>query len=113
MTFNPWILLLLFQTSLIFQVKMADHETEKLTAPPDFQGPVGKRSCTDILCMLLLVITWGAMTYVGYTATQVGDYRLVLYPMDYDGNICGTNYGNIDMTEYKYLYPVNFYSGGE
>ena len=41
-----------------------------------------------------------------------GDYRLILYPLDYDGNVCGTDKGSIDMTDYPYLYYVNDYSGG-
>ena len=89
-----------------------DH-TQELRAPPDFSGPIEKRRCTDVFCSLFIFVTWVAMTYFGWQAIQLGDYRVVLYPMDYDGNICGTDYGNVDMTEFKYLYPVNFYSGGK
>ena len=52
------------------------------------------------------------MTGLGIYAMQNGDYRLILYPLDYDGNVCGTDVGSIDMTEYPYLYYVNDYSGG-
>lgn len=86
--------------------------TEKLQAPPDFSGPVENRKCTDILCTLLLVLTWAAMTGLGLFAVSNGDYRVVVFPMDYDGNICGTDYGPIDMRDYPYLYYVNSYSGG-
>ena len=86
--------------------------TDKLHAPPDFDGPTAHRKCTDILCALLLLCCWVAMTALGIYAYTNGDYRLVLYPMDYDGNLCGTDYGGIDMTEYPYLYYVNSYSGG-
>jgi len=86
--------------------------TDKLHAPPDFDGPVVHRKCTDVLCTLLLLCCWIAMTALGIYAYTNGDYRLVLYPMDYDGNLCGTDYGDIDMTEYPYLYYVNSYSGG-
>jgi len=52
------------------------------------------------------------MTGLGIYGMQNGDYRLILYPLDYDGNVCGTDKGDIDMTNYPYLYYVNDYSGG-
>lgn len=85
---------------------------QKLEAPADFDGPTKNRKCTDVLCSLLFIAALTVMTAVGTRAVVEGDYRVVLYPMDYDGNICGTDYGVIDMTEYKYLYPVNKYAGG-
>jgi hypothetical protein len=65
---------------------------EKLIAPADWDGPVGKdgRSCTDLLCLLLLIASWAAMTWIGMYAIANGDYRYIVYPMDYDGNVCGT-----------------------
>ena len=63
---------------------------EKLTAPPDFDGPTEHRHCTDLLCLLLMLACWVAMTIIGIYSLAEGDYRLVLYPLDYDGNICGT-----------------------
>ena len=30
-------------------------------------------------------------------------YRIVLFPMDYDGNTCGTDYGKLDMTKYEHF----------
>ncbi|KAK1743284.1 choline transporter-like family protein [Skeletonema marinoi] len=85
---------------------------EKLSAPPDFNGPTSKRHMTDILCTVLLWCMWIAMTGLGLYAMQQGDYRLILYPLDYDGNLCGTNKGQVDMTDYPYLYYVNDFSGG-
>lgn len=85
---------------------------EKLVAPPDFDGPVKNRRCTDVLCTLLIIAVWTAMTALGLYSIQQGDARVVLYPLDYDGNICGTDYGSIDMTDYPYLYYVNYFSGG-
>eukprot|EP00585_Thalassiosira_rotula_P006890 CAMPEP_0196143382 /NCGR_PEP_ID=MMETSP0910-20130528/13213_1 /TAXON_ID=49265 /ORGANISM="Thalassiosira rotula, Strain GSO102" /LENGTH=659 /DNA_ID=CAMNT_0041404827 /DNA_START=380 /DNA_END=2359 /DNA_ORIENTATION=+ len=85
---------------------------EKLTAPPDFDGPTSNRRMTDVLCTLLLLGMWISMTGLGIYGMQNGDYRLILYPLDYDGNVCGTDKGDIDMTDYPYLYYVNDYSGG-
>lgn len=59
---------------------------EPLIAPPDFDGPTAKRHFTDVLCTLLLWIMWISMTGLGIYAIQNGDYRLILYPLDYAGN---------------------------
>lgn len=71
---------------------------EKLTAPPDFSGPTPKRRFTDVIFTLLLWMMWISMTGLGIYAMQNGDYRLILYPLDYAGNLCGTDKGSIDMT---------------
>ena len=87
-------------------------EQEKLVAPDDFEnGSVQRRHCTDCLCAVLLVLVWLATTAVGLYAIGKGDPRLAIYPLDYDGNICGTDYRE-DMTEYPYLLYVNSYTGG-
>mmetsp|Transcript_627 Transcript_627/g.1147 ORF Transcript_627/g.1147 Transcript_627/m.1147 type:complete len:656 (-) Transcript_627:236-2203(-) len=85
---------------------------EKLSAPPDFDGPTANRRCTDVLCTILLWCMWICMTGLGIFCIQNGDYRLILYPLDYDGNVCGTNYGGKNMTDFPYLYYVNDFSGG-
>ena len=84
---------------------------EKLVASPDFDGPTGHRHCTDILCSILLIASWVAMTVLGLYAVKHGDYRIVLYPLDYNGNICGTDFAQ-NMTEYPYLYYINNFGGG-
>jgi choline transporter-like protein 2/4/5 len=82
---------------------------EKMVAPADFSGPMDKRGCTDILCLLLIIAHWVAMTALGAFAVSSGDYRLVLNPMDIAGNVCGIKYGdNVDMTDYPYLYYINY-----
>ena len=56
-----------------------------------------KRSCTDVLLLLLLFASWGAMTLLGFVALgwipderlPAGDPNRLLSPMDYDGRICG------------------------
>jgi hypothetical protein len=89
-----------------------DEAHEKLVAPADWNGPIEDgRHCTDVFCLFLLVLSWVAMSGVGGYAILNGDYRLILYPLDYQGNVCGTDYGN-DMTDYPYLWYVNSYTGG-
>eukprot|EP00339_Tiarina_fusa_P022379 CAMPEP_0116997142 /NCGR_PEP_ID=MMETSP0472-20121206/690_1 /TAXON_ID=693140 ORGANISM="Tiarina fusus, Strain LIS" /NCGR_SAMPLE_ID=MMETSP0472 /ASSEMBLY_ACC=CAM_ASM_000603 /LENGTH=659 /DNA_ID=CAMNT_0004695951 /DNA_START=143 /DNA_END=2118 /DNA_ORIENTATION=+ len=85
---------------------------EKLIAPADWDGPVQQRNCTDVLCLILLVASWLIMSIIGIYAVSNGDFRIVIYPLDYDGNICGTDFGGRDMTEYPYLYYINSYTGG-
>ncbi|KAL7572907.1 hypothetical protein ACA910_004551 [Epithemia clementina (nom. ined.)] len=88
-------------------------ERAKLRAPPDFDGPMDHgRRCTDFLCLLLLFAMWISLTGVGIHVMSEGDYRRILYPLDYDGNVCGTDLGDLDMTDYPLLYYVNSYSGG-
>ena len=77
----------------------------------DFEGVTSRRHCTDVICTILLWIMWLSMTGLGIYAYQNGDYRLILYPLDYAGNICGMDYG-MDMREYPYLFYVNDFSGG-
>jgi hypothetical protein len=42
--------------------------------------------------LILLFAMWTALTGIGIHAVTNGDYRLVVYPLDYDGNICGTDF---------------------
>ncbi|KAG7345808.1 plasma-membrane choline transporter family protein [Nitzschia inconspicua] len=85
---------------------------ELLKAPADFDGPTRDRYCTDVLCLFFIVLAWIIMTGLGVYAVHNGDYRHVLYPLDYQGNICGTDYNGVDMVDYPYLLYVNFYTGG-
>ena len=56
-----------------------------------------KRSCTDVLILLLLLAVWGAMTLLGFVALgwiandnlPAGNPNRLLSPMDYNGRICG------------------------
>ena len=92
-----------------------DYANKQLEAPPDFQGPTDKRRCTDVFFAFVLIAVWALMTMLGMHVTQNGDYRLLINPIDYNGNVCGldnTERNGMDMTNYKYLYPVNFYGGG-
>jgi hypothetical protein len=89
-----------------------DERDDKLVASADFDGPTRDRRCTDVLCLGLLFIMWGVMTGIGVYAVQEGDFRLVLYPLDYDGNVCGTDFGSTDMTDYPNLYYINSFTGG-
>ena len=62
----------------------------RLVASADFDGPTKDRHCTDFLCFILIIVSWVVMSAIGAYAVMNGDIRLILNPLDYDGNICGT-----------------------
>ncbi|XP_055621858.1 choline transporter-like 2 isoform X3 [Toxorhynchites rutilus septentrionalis] len=66
-------------------------ESQPLKFDPDFKGPLSKRSCTDIPCLLLFVaflVGWGA---VAYYALRNGDLDRLLVPTDSNGLKCGVD----------------------
>ncbi|XP_066449685.1 choline transporter-like protein 2 isoform X1 [Eleutherodactylus coqui] len=56
---------------------------------PSFKGPIHNRSCTDILCCILIVLAIIAYVAVGIVAWTYGDPRKVIYPTDSKGQFCG------------------------
>jgi hypothetical protein len=91
----------------------SSRERGRFQAPADFDGPTASRSCTDLLFAMLIMLCWGAMSGIGIYSYNNGDHRAVLYPMDYEGNICGTDFGNgTDMTAYPKIVYVNKFLGG-
>ncbi|XP_055470286.1 choline transporter-like protein 5 [Psammomys obesus] len=56
---------------------------------PDFQGPVAKRSCTDVLCCMIFMLFVIGYVLLGLTAWAHGDPRRVAYPTDSKGQFCG------------------------
>lgn len=43
---------------------------DKLRVPPDFDGPVRDRKCTDIIFMLAIIGLWVVMTGVGISSVK-------------------------------------------
>eukprot|EP00518_Triparma_eleuthera_P019797 CAMPEP_0197556900 /NCGR_PEP_ID=MMETSP1320-20131121/16028_1 /TAXON_ID=91990 /ORGANISM="Bolidomonas sp., Strain RCC2347" /LENGTH=121 /DNA_ID=CAMNT_0043118071 /DNA_START=13 /DNA_END=374 /DNA_ORIENTATION=- len=80
-------------------------DNEKLQGNADFKGPGANRGCTDIICALLLIACWFAMTVIGLIVTGVveneklpaGDPARLINGMDYNGNICGVSNVRNDM----------------
>ncbi|XP_077286942.1 choline transporter-like 2 isoform X2 [Arctopsyche grandis] len=69
---------------------------EPLKFDPDFKGPLHRRSCTDLLCLLIFVVflaCWGATSAY---AIMHGDVRRLLVPTDSDGLKCGLDSSVID-----------------
>ena len=92
------------EVGVLAKKEMTDHpDNQKLEKKEaGDESPVdGRRRCTDILFLLLIICSWVAMTGVGLAATGVipsrhikkGDPRRLVNGMDYFGNLCGiTNY---------------------
>lgn len=57
-------------------------------APEDIEGGADRR-CTDVLFMLVLLLAWLGMTYLGVDGIANGDPNLLVNGIDYDGRICG------------------------
>ncbi|XP_063150568.1 choline transporter-like protein 2 isoform X1 [Candoia aspera] len=56
---------------------------------PTFKGPIYDRSCTDVICCILLLVAIGGYVAVGIVAWTQGDPRKVIYPTDSRGQFCG------------------------
>ncbi|KAL8625996.1 hypothetical protein ACOMHN_012588 [Nucella lapillus] len=56
---------------------------------PSNKGPIKKRSCTDIICCLIFILFVLGLCGVGVYGYVWGDPKLLLYPMDSEGNLCG------------------------
>ncbi|KAM8767467.1 choline transporter-like protein 4 [Acanthopagrus schlegelii] len=57
---------------------------------PQFNGPIKKRGCTDIICCILFMAVIVGYAAVGILAWLYGDPRHVLYPRNSTGWFCGT-----------------------
>ena len=108
----------------------SDPDNTPLTLPKDHKdgedyaekiGPGVDRKCRDVICLLLMIAAWIAMTGVGFvvcgvvedTRLQPGDPARLINAIDFAGNICGVDdktcgtgsssdlndFGNIDTRE--------------
>jgi len=86
------------------------------SAPADFDGPAanGNRSTTDIIGTILFSLMTISLSVIGFTAASMSKGTEVLFnPMDYDGNLCGSKFGNkTDMTDFPSMVFVNNIGGG-
>ncbi|XP_052862556.1 choline transporter-like 2 isoform X1 [Anopheles cruzii] len=79
-------------------------ESEPLKYDPDFKGPLSKRSCTDLPCLLLFLGFLAGWGFVAYYATQNGDLNRLLVPTDSYGLKCGVD---SEVREEPYLVFFN------
>ncbi|XP_063707437.1 choline transporter-like 2 isoform X3 [Culicoides brevitarsis] len=66
-------------------------QREPLRYDPTFKGPLAKRSCTDIICLLIFIIFLCGWGFVAYFAYQHGDLNRLLVPSDSSGLRCGVD----------------------
>ena len=88
-----------------------NRDMQRLVAPADFDGPTVDRHCTDVFCFLLIIASWVVMTGIGAYAMANGNIDYILRPLDFDGGICGTNFNNLDRTNFPYLLYTNVFAG--
>lgn len=62
----------------------------------DFRGPLAKRGCTDVICLLLFFVFLIAFGFAGYFAQREGDLDKLLVPRDTNGFQCGADSEVID-----------------
>lgn len=65
-------------------------------AAPEFCGPLQKRSCRDVVCLLVFVCMLGGTGYGTYLAFYLGDPDRLIYGVDSWGNVCGQRNGRIE-----------------
>ena len=54
-----------------------DQYGQPYTYEPNFQGPVRKRSCTDVICLILFILFLALWSFVGLVAFAKGDVKKV------------------------------------
>ncbi|XP_025834918.1 CTL-like protein 2, partial [Agrilus planipennis] len=66
------------------------------TYDPSFKGPLERRSCTDVLCLLLFIVFLVCWALIGFLALTKGNISVLINPKDSNGNICGVDSDVID-----------------
>ncbi|KAJ8960451.1 hypothetical protein NQ318_013735 [Aromia moschata] len=62
---------------------------EPLQYDPDFQGPLKRRSCTDVICLMFFLVFVACWVGIGIYAYHNGDPSTLLVPRDSAGSRCG------------------------
>lgn len=62
----------------------------------NFRGPLVKRSCTDVFCLLTFVVFLCCWGFISHYAFKNGDLDRLLYPTDSQGRKCGIDNDVVD-----------------
>mmetsp|Transcript_33235 Transcript_33235/g.72521 ORF Transcript_33235/g.72521 Transcript_33235/m.72521 type:complete len:724 (-) Transcript_33235:257-2428(-) len=76
---------------------------------PDLDMSKG-RKCTDFLFLILFAAFWVGMLIASGIGWAEGDPRVLIYGLDYKGNVCGKDNGspgNMDLGDFKFQYWPN------
>lgn len=86
---------------------------------PSF-GLKANRGCTDVFCLLVFVIFWGAFGFMASVVFKQGDPNRIIYGTDWLGNNCGHGTVNVDnlgsdpwTTRTLVWYPIQFSTATE
>eukprot|EP00744_Colponema_vietnamica_P000742 GILI01001290.1.p1 GENE.GILI01001290.1~~GILI01001290.1.p1 ORF type:complete len:606 (+),score=184.83 GILI01001290.1:72-1889(+) len=85
----------------------AEAETKQFQKGSEYDvsnGPISKRSCTDILFLLIFIAHWVGLWVLAIYAYTKGDPMRITRVYDADGRPCG---GSGDAANYPYLYWPN------
>ncbi|XP_027729853.1 choline transporter-like protein 5 isoform X1 [Vombatus ursinus] len=66
-----------------------DNYGEPRTYDPEFRGPIYKRSCTDVVCGIIFIVTIFCYIILGLLAWAHGDAKKLAYTTDSNGDFCG------------------------
>ena len=69
-------------------------------------GLIQERSCTDVLCFVLIIVMWICMTSVGSVAISNGDPYRLISPINDQGDVCGYT-GGQENNPYFYMVMTN------
>ncbi|BFZ05594.1 hypothetical protein BsWGS_08633 [Bradybaena similaris] len=72
---------------------------------PRHRGPNKDRSCTDVICCLIFLVFLAGLGVVAGFAFYHGDPRLLVYPQDSNGNLCG--YGTREDRKYLFFFDIS------
>ena len=86
----------------------AEAKTFSLNGMRDLKDGINweNRGCTDLVCLIIFIITMVCMVVGFFYAGIAGDHNLVLSGNDGAGNICGVNSGKPggDFSDYPNVY---------
>lgn len=74
----------------------------KLKVPADLELPIRSRHTTDLLFLLLLILSWIGMTVIMAISVPDSNIDTILHPVASDGTICGVTTGFEDVKNMAY-----------
>uniref|UniRef100_A0A336LM49 Choline transporter-like protein n=1 Tax=Culicoides sonorensis TaxID=179676 RepID=A0A336LM49_CULSO len=87
------------------QIEVQDPLVEYRTRQSSVE-PLRKNQCTDVICLLIFVIFFGMVIFVGFFAMTKGEDNRILTPIDSNENFCGKDSNVLDV---PYLYILDLY----
>lgn len=78
----------------------------------DTRGPLSQRKCKDLLWLVLFVLYFLGMGFVGYSAVTTGDLNNLIFPLDSNDQYCGkdnslSNPDRPNFVDKPYLFYIN------